>query len=90
MGVSTTIAQIGFFLLAFALYLAFVYFTRSTVCSLNTSKAIIVFVAIIYTLALFGYMKIFKPFNAEPYQYENAKSAAGHIHAVEKPSAPWV
>lgn len=80
---ASTIAQIGFFLLAFALYLAFVYFTRSSVCSFNTSnssKAVVVFVAIIYTLALFGYKEIFKPFNTEPYQYDRP---------CGKASAPW-
>lgn len=91
MRVSTTIAQIGFFILAFALYLAFVYFTRSSVCSFsasNSSKAVVVFVAIIYTLALFGYMKIFKPFNTEPYQYEKCKGCSGSCTCLGKGITP--
>jgi len=92
MGVSTTIAQIGFFLLAFALYIAFVYFIRSSVCSFdtsNSSKAVVVFVAIIYTLALFGYMQIFKPFNTEPYQNEKCKGYSGSCTYRGKASTPW-
>ena len=91
MGVSSTITQIGFFLLAFILYLAFVYFTRSSVCSFdtsNSSKTVVIFVAIIYTLALFGYIKIFKPFSAEHYQYQKCKGS-GVPCTCGKGNDPW-
>lgn len=91
MGVSSTITQIGFFLLAFSLYLAFVYFTRRFVCSFdesNSSKAVVIFVAIIYTLAMFGYIEIFKPFKSENYQYEKCKGPSDP-YTCGKGNDPW-
>lgn len=85
MVISSTITQIGFFILAFALYLAFVYFTRRSICSFgayNSSKAVVIFIAIIYTLALFGYINIFKPFRYENYHNQKYK---GHIGEVNDP-----
>ena len=80
MGVSKTISEIGFFVLAFVLYLAFILTTKDSICKFNSSngsKVVVMFMALIYTLAMFGYLKIFKPFDKESYMFRKHNSSWG-------------
>lgn len=71
-----TISKIGFFLLAFVLYIGMVYFARGSIYTFEksiVSKMIVLIVAGTYTLALFSYIQIFNPFCSEGYQYKYQK-----------------
>lgn len=70
------ISNIGFFLLAFVLYIGIVYLTKGSIYTFeksSVSKMVVLLFAGVYTLALFGYIQLFNPFCSEGYQYDYQK-----------------
>ena len=70
------ISKIGFFLLAFVLYIGIVYFTKGSIYTFDkssVSKIVVLLFAGVYTLALFGYIQLFNPFCSEGYQHDYQK-----------------
>ena len=70
------ISKIGFFLLAFVLYIGIVYLTKGSIYTFeksSVSKMVVLLFAGVYTLALFGYIQLFNPFCSEGYQYDYQK-----------------
>jgi len=68
-----TISKIGFFLLAFVLYIGIVYITKGSIYTFeksSISKMVVLLFAGVYTLALYGYIQLFNPFCSEGYKYD--------------------
>ena len=74
------ISKLGFFLLTFVLYIGIVYVTRGSIYTFEKStisKIVVLVVAAIYTLALFGYIQLFNPFCSEGYKYQKCDRSKG-------------